>query len=284
MVAAVVGFAEIPIGNGAAPQTADVTRPSPTASIEIPVGPSPVVSNPFGSQKPSQAPPSVVPATLPPAVLTGLNDLTRAGYAVLGAAYTEVAAEWVQPGAACSPRQQRSVALWVGLSSRASASLEQVGTQIDCIGNSTAVLYAWFQVYPSAAVRLSVPVRPGDRIAARVVRSGSTFTFSLSNITVSASASGSRTVPGVTVDTAGWMVEARRFSCTTGCAAPPLAAFGSVSFSSLAATGSGQSGGLAKPGWITERLTMVSGNGAVKAAPSGIGSGGRTFEVIWRNS
>lgn len=284
LIAGVVGFAEIPIGNGAAVPIVAATAPSATPSFEIPSAPAASIGHPFGSATPTPVRPSTAPTTAPAAVLVGTTDLTRAGYAAAGAAYTEVAAQWTQPGPACGQVQQRSVAMWVGMSSRASGNLEEVGTQVDCVGNSTSAHYAWFQAYPSPAVRLAVAIRAGDRIAARVTRTASTFTFSLTNITLSAAVSATRTVSGAIVDTVGWMVEARRFTCTTGCAAPPLAPFGTVTFTALAATGSGRTGGLAVPGWTTERLTMVGGDGTTKAAPSGIVSGGRSFEVVWRST
>lgn len=287
VIAAVVGFAEIPIGDAAPSPSIRTALASPQPSFDIPVPPTPVASNPFGpSASPSAGPSgssSASPTPIPPPLFTTFQDSARAGYAVAGAAYTEVAGEWIQPAPVCTPKQLRSVAAWVGLSGRASRSLEQIGTQVDCLGGSVANHYAWFQVYPGSAVRLSILIRPGDRVVATVSRSGPSFTFSISNASLGVAVSVTR--PGVeAVDTAGWIVEARRFDCTTACAAPPLAPFGTISFGGLRATGSGQSGALGRAGWTTERIAMVGGNGTVKASPTAALQGGSAFAVVWSHT
>ena len=98
------------------------------------------------------------------------------GYAATTGTYKSVSASWTQPAGTCS-RGDQYAAFWVGLDGYSSSSVEQTGSEVDCIGR-TAEYYAWYEMYPNASVDYSNTVRAGDHFNASVTFSG-TSTFSL---------------------------------------------------------------------------------------------------------
>jgi hypothetical protein len=68
------------------------------------------------------------------------------GYVASGKQFSAVSGSWVQPTANCSTGQGNS-AFWVGLGGsrdQQSQALEQVGTEADCGGGSSADNFAWY--------------------------------------------------------------------------------------------------------------------------------------------
>ena len=94
-----------------------------------------------------------------------------AGYAVSGGTFTKVAGSWIQPRATCPAKPSEGAAFWVGIDGLAvtDPTVEQIGTDSDCIAGSGPIYYAWYQMYPTKEVPLSqskYPVVPGETIAA----------------------------------------------------------------------------------------------------------------------
>jgi hypothetical protein len=160
-----------------------------------------------------------------------------AGYGSAGAAgrYTSVASDWVQPAGRCSPGNQYA-AFWVGLDGYASSTVEQVGSEADCIGG-TARYSAWYELYPAGPVYFGAMVRPGDRLHGSVSYSGGRFLLALTDSTQGWTRSVSQSVPGAARSSAEVIVEAP--CCTASGGALPLTNFGSVSFSAATVNGTG---------------------------------------------
>jgi hypothetical protein len=68
--------------------------------------------------------------------------------------------------------------------------------------------------------------------------------------------------------------------CAQSCRELPLTNFGTVDFSSASANGSA----ISNSAWSFDPLTMVTGNGTVKAAPSTLDPTGSSFSVTWNHS
>lgn len=94
---------------------------------------------------------------------------------------SSVSASWTQPTATCS-RGDQYAAFWIGIDGYSSSTVEQTGTEADCVGN-TAEYYAWYEraartvsrtsldlPIPASPVRNTVPPRPLPA-AARAARS-----------------------------------------------------------------------------------------------------------------
>src|ERR1700677_3945202 len=92
------------------------------------------------------------------------------GYAGTTGRYTSVSASWVQPAGTCKSGDQYA-AFWVGLDGYSSATVEQTGSEVDCVGR-TAEYYAWTELYPGASKVINETVRAGDQFAASVTYIG----------------------------------------------------------------------------------------------------------------
>ena len=77
------------------------------------------------------------------------------GYAATAGTYTSVSASWTQPTGTCS-RGDQYAAFWVGLDGYSSSTVEQTGSEVDCVGR-TAEYYAWYEMYPGP--RRTTPTR-----------------------------------------------------------------------------------------------------------------------------
>src|SRR3974390_677388 len=107
-----------------------------------------------------------------------------AGYAVAGApgSFTNVSASWTQPSVTCGPQTTYS-AYWVGLDGDTTSTVEQIGTEADCIGG-VAVYSSWYEMYPHRSYDTPLPVSPGDTYQASVVAvGGGLFRLSLQDVT-----------------------------------------------------------------------------------------------------
>jgi hypothetical protein len=194
-----------------------------------------------------------------------------AGYSATGGGFTSVSATWKQPSVTCTAVTAYS-SFWVGLDGDGSGTVEQTGTDADC-SSGQPVYYAWYEMYPKFPTNLSLAVRAGDTMSARVTADGrGSFTLTIRNVTT-----------GASFTTTQRLKRAKLFSAEVIAEAPsssggvlPLANFGSVGFS--AATVNGQPIGSFNP----DRITMVSGT-VTKAVTSAL-SGGNAFSVTWKHS
>jgi Peptidase A4 family len=86
--------------------------------------------------------------------------------------FHSVSASWIQPRARCAASTgDEFAAFWVGLDGFRSTSVEQIGTDSDCVG-TTPKYYGWFEMFPKAPVGFKNPVMPGDHMSASVTFTG----------------------------------------------------------------------------------------------------------------
>jgi hypothetical protein len=212
-----------------------------------------------------------------------------AGYvaSATSSTFSRVSGSWVQPSATASAGDGYS-AFWVGLggagqSQSQSQSLEQVGTQADVVGGKT-VYYAWYELLPSAPVKLSLAIHPGDHIAASVSVSGRSVTVSLSDETTGSSYSNTLQMSNPDTSSAEWVAEAPSAADRVGNFQPlPLADFGKVNFTSAAATATGHTGSISDPSW-TVQAVQLGGSSTAAAQPSALSSDGSSFAVSWQSA
>ncbi len=210
------------------------------------------------------------------------TSLNWAGYATSGATYSSVTGSWTQPVASCSGRSGLA-AFWVGLDgySASDPSVEQIGSDSDCVGKGTPDYYAWFEMYPSALTVLppSYPVAPGDTLTATVAVYGSGYLLVLVDAgrwtyaTVQIPA----TRPGNA--SAEWIAEAPTSCHGTSCTVVKLADFGAVGFAGAEADGAPVSS------FAYDRIDMATRNGKkIKASTSSLSPSGSGFTVSWLHS
>ncbi len=153
------------------------------------------------------------------------------GYAVLGSSFTWAKGSWVVPKATCtSGGGLKYAAFWVGLDGYSSSTVEQTGTDSDCIGASPSY-YAWYEFYPRASMTItSLTIKPGDSISATIYydSSNNKFYAQIIDETSGQSFITSSTVSGAARSSAEWIAEAP--CCTSGGGILPMSDFGTVSF------------------------------------------------------
>lgn len=179
----------------------------------------------------------VASAQVTPTNTTFYNTIW-AGYAASGSpgAFTSVSADWTEPTLTCGAGSSYS-SYWVGLDGYNSNTVEQVGTEADCVGGEQTD-YAWYEMYPKFGAKIvTVPVSPGDMISASVDYSAAasghgpgSFTLTLTNTTTGETSTTTVKSPSARLSSAEVIAEAPSsnhgpFSALT------LANFNTVTFS-----------------------------------------------------
>src|ERR1700685_646892 len=151
------------------------------------------------------------------------------GYAGTTGRYTSVSASWTQPAGTCSSGDQYA-AFWVGLDGYSSSTVEQTGSEVDCVGR-TAEYYAWYEAYPNASVNYNNTVKAGDSFTSTVTYTGSNkFSLYIDDITEKWSHTRVVTVANAARPSAEVIAEAP--CCTFLGGILPLTNFGTMNFTS----------------------------------------------------
>jgi len=161
---------------------------------------------------------------------TAVTSSNWAGYADTGPSgdFTDVTSSWVQPTGHCSSGDQYA-AFWVGLDGYSSRTVEQIGSEADCVGQ-TVRYTAWYEIYPSPEVSFNNPVQAGDQLSASVSYEGSAkFLLKITDSTQHWKRSVTRKLAGAARSSAEVIAEAP--CCTYHGAILPLTNFGTASFS-----------------------------------------------------
>ncbi len=197
------------------------------------------------------------------------------GYAATTGTYTSVSASWTQPAGTCS-RGDQYAAFWVGLDGYSSSSVEQTGSEVDCVGR-TAEYYAWYEMYPGPSENYPNTVRAGDHFNASVTYEGSNeFSQYIADTTQGWSHTTVASLAGAARSSAEVIVEAP--CCTNSGGILPLTDFGTVSLTGSMANGSaiGNAGGLTQ-------IIMIDNSGRDKDTVSSLTSG-ENFSATWLRS
>ena len=195
------------------------------------------------------------------------------GYSTTGApgTFQNVSATWVQPQVTCTS-QNTYAAFWVGLDGDGTSTVEQLGTEADCVGGQ-ARYSSWYEMYPRRSYSTPLAVVPLHTYAASVVTLGSgNFRLSLQDVTTGA--------PAFTI--VQKLNQAKLGSAEAIAEAPsgggvlPLTNFGTAQFSNVTVNGSTMTSPPA------EIITMVNSSGAIKAQPSDLRRG--AFSITWKSA
>jgi hypothetical protein len=239
-------------------------------------------------------------------VVTGLGS--TATTADPNVAYKNVTGTWRVPKATCSATgQTSSSAIWVGIGgySTGSNALEQTGTSSDCGADGKASYFAWWELVPDPAVSVKLKILPGDLITGSVVVNGTHVLMQIKNRTRKTSFTKRATFATPDLTSAEWIAEAPSECSSNGyCRQLPLANFGSVTFTRIAALATvqgidppDQGGTITSPLWqatpiqlVPQRTRRYFGDrierpdaltGAAGAKPSSVSDDGRSFGVDW---
>jgi peptidase A4-like protein len=218
------------------------------------------------------------------------------GYAVTASrgAVTDVKGSWKIPAVSCSGSNQYA-SLWVGIDGYNSNTVEQIGTDSDCQGD-TPTYYAWYEFYPhfSYLIDLGAPIGFADVMSAEVKSSADgTFTVLLTDQTTGGSFKTTAKMNSARRSSAEWILEAPWSGGVL-----PLANFGTAEFganntevagTSVTTIGNttgtiGSFGSPTDPKSPVQQITMVTSGGAIKAQPQGLSADGSSFEIDWVSS
>ena len=191
--------------------------------------------------------------------------------------FSHVAGDWYVPAVDCShvKGQQLTIATsFVGLDGYFTNTVEQNGTDADCIGQNPYYV-AWYEFYPQRAFFYDTgtyPVAARDHMHAEVTHSGNTTTVSLRDITQGWGPVSQTSNLSYDLGSAEWILEApaSKLSKFTTDAT-------SAHYTNASATGGGTTGGI--DSFTNDKIIMVRGRTA-RATPSDLTSGNE-FTVAW---
>jgi Peptidase A4 family len=230
---------------------------------------------------------------------------------------TLVKGSWVVPTATCTGSSEGATsgyaAFWLGIDGWGSDTVEQIGTDSDCVSPATGAgntpsYYAWFEFYPQAGYYVGNPsnnfkgysVQPGDSMTAWVMANGNGNFTAIINDTrrgvVQWSFTTTARLPSAQQTSAEWIAEAP--CCLSNGAFLPLSNFGFADYGNqftatepARATVQGVTGAIGSFGQNIQQSTMVSQGapggspaGTVMAQPSNLMAGGTSFSIQWLNS
>jgi hypothetical protein len=210
--------------------------------------------------------------------------------------FSNVTATWKQPAAKCTQGVRGYAAFWVGLGGYADGApgLEQTGTDSDCPSSGKATYFAWYELVPAPSTRVSLKIGAGDVITSSVVVNGSSVLVQIKDRTRKTSFTKHLFTDALDVTSAEWIAEAPAECITASrCKVLPLANFGTITFTNIAATGSSHPGTLTDPAWSTASIKLIPGgqvdgligggqaSSTAGATPSSFSADGRSFSVGW---
>lgn len=216
------------------------------------------------------------------------------GYAVNGSSgsITALQGSWTVPAVTCTSTNSYA-AIWVGIDGFQSSTVEQTGTDSDCV-NGAPSYYAWYEFYPHPSFKVGMTIHPGDEMGARVSFSSGAFKVILVDFTTGKEFSKSQTVSNAARSSAEFVVEAPLVCTLFRCKLAPLSDFGTVGLGydytgvkmTCGVLKDGVAGSIGSFGAAVQEITMVSqsNHGVVKAQPSALTSDGMSFTVQWMSA
>ncbi len=191
-----------------------------------------------------------------------------------------VEAVWNIPAVDCTGTQAAdySSSFWVGIDGYDSSSVEQIGTDSDCVQGSPTY-YAWYEMYPKDSVTLDLALNPGDEVLAKVTYLGNQeFQLSLTDKTSNQTVSITETSTVAMRSSAEWIAEAPVYQHRI----LPLSDFGPVDFLNISVTVNGKTGSILSDQWEYRSIVMETPDRIIKATPSELVNGDR-FSVVWEH-
>jgi hypothetical protein len=170
---------------------------------------------------------------------------------------------------------------WVGLDGFNSGTVEQLGTISWCF-QSKPTYFTWYEMFPAGTVEVGTALKPGDKIAASVTRTGTSYALKLTDSTTTGNnISVTKTCALATCkDTsAEWISERPSFS--TGIV--PQAHYNAFKVTSGSVTANGKTTSIgAGPG--VNAVTMIDSTQTYNLNTVTALTGGNSFSTSWKNS
>ena len=223
-----------------------------------------------------------------PATLTiAQASANWSGYATTGTQFTAIRASWTVRKVTCSGTSTTYSAQWIGIDGDGSNTVEQDGSQADCIAGSP-YYGAWYEMYGDSAASggyevplpsSSYPVYPGDSMTASVsVSGGSNWTLRISDATQNWVFTTTINFSGAAEASAEWIIERPTIGTGAGSLAS-LSDFGRTLFTNSAAAEAGTSGPISS--FAFDPVEMVNSSGNPLSVPGPLDPTGASFGDTW---
>jgi hypothetical protein len=193
--------------------------------------------------------------------------------------FTKVSGQWKTPKVRCTKEDQLT-SEWVGIDGYSNGTVEQDGTYSWCFEHHPTY-FTWYEMYPAGTVVIGTSVRPGDNIAASVIRTGTSYKLAVTDVTHPVNSfSATKTCNTCQNTSVEWIAERPSFQIGVA----PLADYGSWTLSKASQTAGGKTGSISSyPTYY--KIGMID---ATQTYPlsiaSGLSSGGNEFLTHWTNS
>jgi Peptidase A4 family len=216
--------------------------------------------------------------------VTAIGSFNWSGYADTATAaqtFTKVSGAWTTPSVTCSAEDQIT-SDWVGLDGFNSGTVEQLGTISWCF-QSKPVYFTWYEMFPKGTVEVGRALKPGDKIAASVTRTGTSYALKLTDSTTAGNnISVTKTCALATCkDTSAEWVSERPSFGNTGIV--PQAHYNAFKITSGAQTSGGKAGTIGSgPG--VNSITMIDVTGTYNLNTVTALTGANSFSTSWKNS
>jgi hypothetical protein len=187
---------------------------------------------------------------------------------------------WKLPDIYCrNPFQDYFSSFWIGIDGFSSSSVEQIGTEADCI-NGMEVYSAWYEMYPLPSQDTNLTLSPGDLIYAEInYLYNETFNLTLIDITTGESFSVLEKNSSPERVSAEWIVE----SPSVNNKIVPLTNFGPFTFINATVTINNHTGSINDSAWHYKAIVMEDASHRIRAIPSLLKNKGDSFQVVWEH-
>ncbi len=193
--------------------------------------------------------------------------------------FSKVSGQWSTPRVRCG-REDELTSEWVGIDGYNNGTVEQDGTLSWCyLGQPT--YFTWYEMYPASTIEVGNSLRPGDKIAASVTRSGTSYKLALTDSTHPRNSfSVTATCSVCENSSVEWIAERPAFAIGVA----PLANYGSWTLSRASETAGTTTGTISSyPTYY--KIDMVDATNTYPLSlTSGLSSGGNAFGTNWTNS
>ena len=210
------------------------------------------------------------------------SSFNWSGYADVATAantFTKVSGEWKTPRVRCT-KEDELTSEWVGIDGYNNATVEQDGTLSWCF-ESHPTYFTWYEMYPAGTVAVGASLHPGDKVAASVTRTGTSYKLALTDFTRPANSfSTTQTCSTCKNSSVEWIAE--RPSFAIGIA--PLADYGSWTLSKASQTAGTKTGVISSyPTYYKVNMVDATSTYPLSVA-SGLQRAGNAFTAHWTNS
>jgi Peptidase A4 family len=206
-----------------------------------------------------------------------------------GVTFTSISGEWTVPAATQRKHGQAEYsASWVGIGGGCVTdncqvtdnTLIQAGTEQDVAKAGKASYGAWWEIIPEPQTKVSLPVRPGNKIKVSIAQASTPGDWSIVIDNLTTGRRFATTTPyASSMDTAEWIEETPLVIGTGGTGVAAMPSLGTVHFTRASLN-------QASPAFQTvDEIQLVTNGGTVIATPSGPGPALASFnDCIWKTT